>query len=245
MAKPDQERQPLQWGMLAAILDDFLTWTEENRATKTFTRYRDFIQSFVSKYGKMETAELNPSHVTTWLSTHKGWNSTTKRNAITALQRGFNWAVKNRGLARNPIRGMEKPEAKRRTAVITPEEFDEILKNVRDQPFRDLLIVSYDSGSRPQETKQLEARHLQLDKQRAVIPGEEAKGGRTRAIYFPTEGSLETVRRLAKKHPTGPLVPKQQGPALDGIRGEAAFRQDSGQSRPTGDGESRDHLGHF
>ena len=36
--------------------------------------------------------DLNPAYVTNWLATHKGWNSTTKRNAITALQRGFNWA---------------------------------------------------------------------------------------------------------------------------------------------------------
>ena len=72
---------------------------------------------------------------------------------------------------------MEKPEAKRRATIVTTEEFDELLRHVDDIPFRDLLIVSYDSGSRPQETKQLEARHIQADKQRAVIPGEEAKGG--------------------------------------------------------------------
>jgi site-specific recombinase XerC len=141
----------------------------------------------------MKVSDLNPSHVTAWLSSHKGWNATTKRNAITALQRGFNWAVKNRGLARNPIRGMEKPEAKRRTTIITPAEFEEILGLVHDTPFRDLFIASYDSGSRPQEIKQLEARHLQLDKHRAVIPGKEAKGRRTRAIYFPTDRSMEIV----------------------------------------------------
>ncbi|MGA2617102.1 MAG: tyrosine-type recombinase/integrase [Thermoguttaceae bacterium] len=223
MAKPEEKRQPVQWGAVAAILDDFLTWTEENRAAKTYTRYRDFIQSFVSKYGRMEAGDLNPSHVTTWLNSHKGWNSTTKRNAITALQRGFNWAVKNRGLLRNPIRGMEKPEAKRRTAVITSAEFDELLKHVHDVPFHDLLIVSYDSGSRPQETKQLEARHLQLDKQRAVIPGEEAKRGRTRAIYFPTDRSLEIVTRLAKKHPTGPLFRNNEGRAWTGFAVKLRF----------------------
>jgi len=223
MAKPDQEYHPVQQGAVAAILDDFLTWTEENRASKTFSRYRDFIQSFVSKCGRMEAGDLNPSHVTVWLATHKGWNSTTKRNAITALQRGFNWAVKNRGLARNPIRGMEKPEAKRRTTTITAEEFDEILEHVHDVPFRDLLIVSYDSGSRPQETKQLEARHLELDKQRAVIPGEEAKRGRTRAIYLPTDRSMEIVKRLAKEHPTGPLFRNNQGQPWTGFAVKLRF----------------------
>jgi integrase len=223
MAEPAQERHPICMGAPAAIFDDFLTWTEENRAAKTYTRYRDFIQSFVSKYGRSEAGDLNPSHVTTWLATHKGWNSTTKRNAITALQGGFNWAVKNRGLARNPIRGMEKPEAKRRTTVVTAEEFDDILKHVRDVPFRDLLIVSYDSGSGPQETEQLAARHLQLDKQRAVIPGEEAKRGRTRAIYLPTDRSLEIVRRLAKEHPTGPLFRNNKGVPWTGFAVKLRF----------------------
>jgi hypothetical protein len=36
---------------------------------------------------------------------------------------------------------MEKPEAKRRTAIITAEEFDEVLKHVCDVPFRDLLLT--------------------------------------------------------------------------------------------------------
>lgn len=223
MAKPDTERHPLPRGAVVAILDDFLTWTEENRAPKTFTRYRDFIQSFVTKYGRMDASDLNPSHVTAWLSSHKGWNSTTKRNAITALQRGFNWAVKNRGLDRNPIRGMEKPQAKRRTTVVTAEEFDNLLQHVQDVPFRDLLVVSYDSGSRPQETKQVEARHLQLDKQRAVIPGDEAKRGRTRAIYFPTDRSMEIVTRLAKEHPSGPLFRNNKGQPWTGFAVKLRF----------------------
>jgi integrase len=225
MAKPDQEYHPVQQGAVAAILDDFLTWTEENRAPKTCTRYRDFIQSFVSTCGRLDAEDLNSSHVATWLATHKGWNSTTKRNAITALQRGFNWAVKNRGLACNPIRGMEKPEAKRRTTIITPEEFDEILTHVHDLPFRDLLIVSYDSGSRPQETKQLETRHLELDKHRAVIPGEEAKGGRTRAIYFPADRSLEIVKRLAEEHPAGPLFRNNNGKSWTGFAVKIRFER--------------------
>jgi hypothetical protein len=64
MANPDQERHSIQRDAVVAVLDDFLTWTEENRAPKTFTRYRDFIQSSVSEYGGMEAGELNPSHVT-------------------------------------------------------------------------------------------------------------------------------------------------------------------------------------
>jgi integrase len=211
MAKPEEIRQPVDSGAVAAILDDFLTWTEEHRAAETYDRYMRFTQSFVTEYGRIRIGDLNTGHVTAWLNSQVRWNSTTKRNAITALQRGFNWAVENRGLDRNPIHGMEKPEAKRHTAVLTAAEFDEILKRVEDVPFRDLLMVSYDSGSRPQEIKRLEARHVEIDKQRAVIRSEEAKGGIPRAIYFPTERSLEIIKRLVSDHPTGPLFRNNKG----------------------------------
>jgi integrase len=170
-----------------------------------------FIQSFVNDYGMTRVLDLNPSHVTDWLNAQQKWNSTTKRNAITTLQRGFNWAVKNRGLDKNPIYGMEKPEAKRRITVITAEEFNELLQHVDDRPFRDLLLVSYDCGTRPQEMKRLEARHIQYNKNRAIIPGEEAKGGIPRAIYFPTERSLDIINRLVKEYPRGPLFRNNKG----------------------------------
>jgi hypothetical protein len=54
MAEPEHERHPIRMGEVATLVDGFLTWTEENRAPKTFTRYRDFIQSFVTKYGRMD-----------------------------------------------------------------------------------------------------------------------------------------------------------------------------------------------
>lgn len=203
MAKPEAK---LKSDAVATILDDFQTWNKENRAPRTAARYGDFLQSFITKHGLVRVCELHAGHVTTWLSEQTTWNSTTKRNAITALQRAFNWAVKNRGLDRNPIKGMEKPDAKRRTSILAPGEFDALLAEVKDQPFRDLLVLSYDCGARPFEIKRLEARHVQLDKQRAVIPAEEAKGGITRAIYFPTDRSMAVVRRLVNDRPRGPLL---------------------------------------
>jgi len=203
MAKPQAK---LKRDAVATILDDFQTWTKENRAPRTAARYGDFLQSFIKKHGLVRVSDLHAGHVTTWLNDQTGWNSTTKRNAITAVQRAFNWAVKNRGLDRNPIKGMEKPDAKRRTTIISAEEFNAILSEVKDQPFRDLLVISYDCGARPFEIKRLEARHVQLDKQRAIIPTEEAKRGITRAIYFPSDRSMAVVTRLIKEHPTGPLL---------------------------------------
>lgn len=202
----EQSKGKVSIESVAAVLDDFLDWTKENRAPKTYEGYKAFCQSFIDKYGRVRVSDLTTDMVTKWLTGKTTWNSTTKRDAITCLQRGFNWAKRNRGLKYNPIQGMEKPEAQTRTAVVAPAEFGAILVKVKDQAFRDLLIVSYDSGCRPQEVKRLEARHVQIDKQRAVLPTPEAKGRRrVRTVYFPTERSMEIIKRLMKAHPEGKL----------------------------------------
>lgn len=221
MAAPQQTK--VGGDTVAAVLDDFLTWCYENRANRTADRYKDFIQQFVDVHGRLSTEELNAGHVQTWLNGKPTWNSTTKHNAITALMRGFNWAVKNRGIRYNPIKGMEKPKPNRRTTVVSPEEFDELLGHVRDQLFRDLLIVSYDSGARPQEIKELEARHVELDKQRAVIPADEAKKGIQRAFYFPTDRSMEIIKRLIQERPEGFLFLNNRGNPWTGFAVKCRF----------------------
>ncbi|MFL6545383.1 MAG: tyrosine-type recombinase/integrase [Candidatus Udaeobacter sp.] len=207
------DRRPPDNDAVINILDDFIAWCYENRKPRTADRYKDFCNQFVKSCSSLGVSQLTTAHVTKWLSGNADWNSTTKRNAITALQRGFNWAVKNRGLARNPIRGMEKPEAKRRTDIITPAEFEILINKTQDQRFKEILIVSYDSGARPQEIKRLEARHVQVDKQRAVIPAIEAKGRVARAVYFPTDRSMKIIKRLLKERPEGPLFINRRGNA--------------------------------
>lgn len=213
---------------VANILDDFLTWCLSNRAARTEERYRDFIQDFINfeGIGRLGVTELTSTQVTQWLDAHQKWNNTTKANAITALQRGFNWACKNRGLNKrggNPIKGMEKPQAEARTETLTPAEFEILLKHATPN-FCDLITVSWDCGARPQEIKRLEARHIELDRQRAVLPRKEAKGKRrARAIYIPTERSLQIIARLCKEHPEGPLFLNARGNPWTGYAVKCSF----------------------
>ncbi|HZZ77034.1 MAG TPA: tyrosine-type recombinase/integrase [Gemmataceae bacterium] len=198
--------------LLAVLLDDFLDFVRENRAPKTYRGYLDFCQSFLKKFPKLKIDELSPDHITEWLKGHKTWNSTTKRGAITCLQRALNWARKNKGLKVNVLAGMEKPLAKTRTTVITNAEFKALLSEVKDREFKDLLIFSYDCGCRPQESKRLEARHLDLAKKRAVLPATEAKGKRApRAIYIPTARALKIIKERMKAMPEGPIFRNYRG----------------------------------
>jgi integrase len=217
--------KPVSEDAVAVVLDDFLTWTKEHRAPITAARYEEFCQDFIRfevedgfQIGRLPVAHLTSGHVTAWLRERPTWGPTTKRNAITAIQRGMNWAVKNRGLDRNPFKGMEKPKGKSRVEVVTPDEFEKLLAAVPDEAFRDLLVVSYDCGGRPFEVKDLEARHCRLAEFRAVIPATEAKGRKhTRIIYFPTERSLEVIRRHCEQYPEGPLFRNRLGNKWTGL----------------------------
>lgn len=203
---------------LAAVLDDFLHFTEENRAPKTYQGYRDFLQSFGDHLKSngiqprtLPAVQLAPRYVTEWCNAQKTWNSTTKRGAITCLKRAFNWAVRNRGLDKSPIAGMEKPEAKKREQVISLKEFKTLLRQIRDRQFRDLLIVSYEVGARPQEVKGVEARHLDLSRHRWVLPPSEAKGKRKPRIVYLTPHAERIIKRLLTKHPEGHLFRNRRG----------------------------------
>ncbi|QDT42567.1 Tyrosine recombinase XerC [Gimesia alba] len=188
---------------IAVILDDFLTWTLENREERTYKGYKDYCQSFVKEYPRLRVGELMPTHVTKWLANKKTWNGTTKRNAITAIQRGLNWAVKNRGLVSNPIKGMEKPEAKPRLQIISLDEFKEILKNTPDRNFRNLLRFCWECGCRPQEAKNLEAKHIEFEKHRFIYETKDSKGKKSARVVYLTEKAEVILRRIL--NPEGKL----------------------------------------
>ncbi len=218
----DTEQLPAR--SLALLLDDFLAWTHENRAQKTYRGYKDFCQSFLVFSPRLTVDQLTPQHVTAWLAKQESWSSTTKRGGITCLQRALNWGVKNAGLKINPLRAMEKPDANRRTTVLTLEEFKKILRATPDHEFRWLLEFSWDCGTRPFEVKMLEARHVDLGKRRCVIPVPEAKGKkRVRVFYLATERSVRIIKRLMAEHPTGPLFRNTRGRPWTGFAVSCRF----------------------
>ncbi len=72
----------------------------------------------------------------------------------------------------NPIAEMETPSAGRRENTVSKVEFDEIFGCVRNDALRDLLVVSYETGYRPQESLRVEARHLD-SKNQPVLSSEQ------------------------------------------------------------------------
>src|SRR5262249_3449449 len=99
---------------------------------------------------------LRPFHVQECVGSKPAWK-TGKRGAIIAVQRAFNWAARSGRIPASPLRGMEKPAQGRREKLITPGEYEEALALVKDQRFRDLLELSWETGARPNELFTVEA----------------------------------------------------------------------------------------
>ncbi len=180
--RPREDRRPVAGDSVVSVLDAFLDWCEKHKARRTYAWYRDDLQSFARTLPRdLTVAQLRPIHVQRWVDAHPGWK-TGKRGAIVAVQRAFNWAAKMGLVEQNPIRQVEKPRAGRRDVVITPEEYAWILGRVQDEQFRDLRTVCWETDCRPQEVLAVEARHVDLEAGRWLIPPDEAKGTKAHRV---------------------------------------------------------------
>ena len=133
--------------------------------------------------------------------------------AIVAMQRAFHWAAKagKLGSLKSPLAGMEKPQQGRRELVVTPEEFGSILAAAGDEEFRDLLTAAWETGARPNELFTVEASYFDKQGGRWVFPIRRSKGKKARRVIYLTDKAQELTRRLAAKHPSGPLFRTTEG----------------------------------
>ena len=157
----------------------------------------------------LPASDLRPFHIAEWVQKHSQWGPTRRRNAIVHLQRPYNWAYKLGYLTDNPIRYIEKPQAKRRENPVAPQDFTTIHSRVKDQRFRDLLIFAWESGCRPQEARHIEPKHVKLEQHRIEIPPAEAKGRKRWRIIRLNEKALEIVKLLVNH--TGKLFLNARG----------------------------------
>jgi integrase len=167
MAESGRIQSAPQAGLsVAEVFDKFLDWCQKHREGRTYEGYLDYIQKFLDHLkGKatMPVASLRPFHIVEWVDSHEGWNDSTRRKAFIHIQRPFNFAAKLGYIPDNPVRHIEKPQAKRRDNPVTPEDFALLLSKVKqDDPFRDLLLFNWHAGVRPQEARHIEARLVQL-----------------------------------------------------------------------------------
>jgi integrase len=161
---------------LPAIVDAFLEWVHTNRAPDTYEWYRYRLERFVRTYPDLQPDQLRPFHVQKWVDSYPDFTRTSRRNYLRSVKRCLDWARKQGYIDANPLEHLEIPTADRREVMVSQEEYTRLRTFIRNDAFTDLVVVTWETGCRPQESLRVEARHVDLNNDRWVFPTKESKG---------------------------------------------------------------------
>ena len=181
--------------MAIELMDKYLLWCKDNREPGTFDWYTKHLQAFLDSLPNqsIEAMQLKPYHV--YDATKKTWSASYKRGFMVAVQRAFNWAVKQGYINTNPLRFLEKPTATRRDNCPTEKDYKKLVSLVKDG-FKNILVFAWESGARPQEISGLRVRHVESD--RIVLAVEESKGKKEKRAIYLTEKAAKLLAKLIK-----------------------------------------------
>jgi integrase len=170
------------------------------------------LERFVKLHPDLCAADVRPFHAQQWVDSYK-LSVTSRRNYLRTVKRCLAWATQQGHLERNPVASLEIPAAEHREVFVTQADFEVLLAAVKDDAFRDLLVVTWESGCRPQESLRAEARHVDLANQRLVFPKGESKNKKAARIVYLTDKAVEIVKRLRTANPSGKLFRNRHGRA--------------------------------
>jgi integrase len=187
------------------LLRRFLKNARQQNDLRTYRWYLAYLKDFNRRYRQIRVMDLKPYHVTNWLNSHSTWKSS-RRHAIIAVKRAFNWADREGVFSPSPIRGVKKPPVNRRPAVLTKSERKQILEFFKDQEFRSFVEAMQESGARASEIARLTAAEVNLQLGVCVLHKHKtaSKTGKPRVIYMTTR-FIAIVEPLMLKYPEGPL----------------------------------------
>ncbi len=206
------------------LCDKFMDWVERHRSAGTYQWYWWRLQSFARRYPDLTVDELKPFHVQEWVDA-QAIAPTTQRNCIRAVKRSLKWAQRQGYIEANPLSEMEAPSPERREVLITDEQYAQLLNAIRDPGFYDLVVTTWETGCRPQESLRVEARHVDVKNQRWVFPKSESKTQQLSRVVYLTDEALAISRRLMVTNPTGPLFRNSRGEAWTNYAIQCAFRR--------------------
>ena len=212
--KPEERAAPAAPSSLAAVevIDLFLDWALKNRERVTYEAYRHRLQNLVDAISPtLGSGELRPYHITRVMDA-KEWSANTKNDFAAAVQRAFNWAVKQGLIERSPVTGVEKPAREVRELAVGPADYAEVMGHVAEPNFRTLLELAWETGARVQELRVIEARHHDAANGRIILTPRESKGKKYhRVIYLGTDRGREIVAEQGRRHPSGPILRNSDG----------------------------------
>ena len=197
---------------LVTIIDAFLEWTQRNRSPDTYEWYRYRLQRFVDKYPEMRVSNLKPFHIEEWVDAYD-IAQTTRRNYFRSIKRCMSWAKRQGRIDSNPIEPLDVPGAERRDVYVQLDEFENLLAFAPCSRFRDLLVTTYQTGCRPQESLRVIGEYVDVKNARWVFPQAKSKGKKSPRIIYLNDSAMEISNRLLGEFPTGALFRNAAGRA--------------------------------
>lgn len=204
--------KPAPSDTLPAVLDAFLDWLKPRRAHETFEWYAYRLQRLAQRYPRLPASRLTCAMVEDWVDAYK-ISVTSRRNYFRAIKKAMKWAKSRGMIRRNRIRNLEVPAGESREIIVTPEQYADILAFSRDAGFRDLVVTTWETGCRPQESLRVEARHVDLANQRWIFPKLESKNKKMSRVVYLTDKAAAITRRLVTFRPEGKLFCNSRGQA--------------------------------
>lgn len=215
--KPEERVAPVaRVGTVSAVevIDRFLGWAEVNRARPTYEAYKQRLQPLIDSIpAALAADELKPYHLTAVMDAKATWGANRKSDFAVAVNRAFNWAVKQGIIDRNPVAHVERPAREVRELHVTPKDYAEVMAAVAEPNFRTLLEVAWETGARVQELRKLEARHYEPEHHRLVLLPKESKGKRQRRVIYLDEKAEAVIKSQVEKFPSGALLRNSEGAA--------------------------------
>jgi integrase len=200
--------------LVVTLLDLFLEHAQRRNKPRTFGWYREFLEDFCDACGALKVADLKPFHVSCWLDSHTGWAGT-RRGAVSAVKRAFNWAAEQGLIEASPVKAVKKPPARARERFLTSEERSKIFNCYPEgDPFRDFLFALENTGCRPGEVAAVTAEQVDLEGGVWVFQDHKTEHvtGQPRVVIL-TPGMAELTERLMSRYPSGPLFRNAEGAA--------------------------------
>lgn len=212
MAQPEPDRSAPRTGTISLpeLVDQFLDWVQRNRAPDTYEWYRYRLERLCRLHSTTTAERLKPYHVEQWVNSYE-LSITSRRNYFRAAKRCYRWGKKQGYLTTNPIADLEVPRAEEREVALSQQQFDKLMSNVKNQCLADLMNVTWLTGCRPQESLIVEARHVDVGKQRWIFHSSQSKGKKISRVVYLTDAAMAIVARAMKEHPTGPLFRNTSG----------------------------------
>ena len=207
------------------LLDDYLSQTAASKSPGRLVSLVRYYTRFAAAFGHRRCDSLKPDEVEGWLGRQPG-EASTRDFTLAALKAAFNWGVRRKRLAADPLAGLTRGRAAKRQRVVTAAEFEAAVAHGKPH-WRDYFRVLLLTGMRPvSEAARLTAGHLDRANRRAVFAEHKTAGktGKARVVQFPA-AAWAIVERRAAEHPKGPLFRTGVGTAVSVSRANQQLKR--------------------